>query len=545
MTGTGLLLIAALRRDLLTVLLWLAAIAGLWAAVLGGLSAAFDEEARRGLVALLSAQPALLLLRGAPAGTGLGAVMFVSTFAYLAVMVAFMMTFFAVRHARGDEEAGRAELVRGTAVGRWAPLTATLLAGAVELLVVCGATLAVSLGLGLDATGSLLMAAALVGVGAIAMLTGLIASRALPTSRAANGAASIVVAAWFFARGVGDALGTPSADLARVEAAWPVWLSPIGWGAQAHPFADAPWQPDGTPLLLFVAVGSVLLGLVIAIEDRHELGRSLLPEPVGRARGSAMLGASAAGAPLGLTARLLRGQLLAWVLTGAALGVLVGRLAPVVAGAIADIPQLRVIVEQLGDHRDGDSASAFIMALAAIAGAVASAAAMQGALRLRHEERAHGELVLATTVRRLGWLGSHVLLGGLTGVGVLAAFALVAGIVLSASGDDRWGELGAAVLTMLPLVAIYLAVGAALVALLPSTVAWLGWVLLVGLLLSGEFAPLLGDAWVWLERISPFHWIADPLAASPDWSGSWWLLGAASALLAVAAVGFHRRDAVA
>ena len=92
------------------------AVAGLWAAVLGGLGAAFDEEARRGLVALLSAQPALLLLRGAPAGISLGAVMFVSTYAYLALMVGFMMTFFAVRHSRGDEArvgAARVERAKG------------------------------------------------------------------------------------------------------------------------------------------------------------------------------------------------------------------------------------------------------------------------------------------------------------------------------------------------------------------------------------------------------------------------------------------------
>src|SRR5690606_31154617 len=165
MTGTGLLLLAALRRDRLVLLLWVVAIAGLWAAVLGGLGTAFDEQARRALVAVLSAQPALLLLRGAPAGVGLGAVMFVSTYAFLAVMAGFMMTFFAVRHARADEAAGRAEVVRGAAVGGWAPLAATLLAGAGQLAILCAAVLAVSLPLGLEPVGSLLLAAALAGVG--------------------------------------------------------------------------------------------------------------------------------------------------------------------------------------------------------------------------------------------------------------------------------------------------------------------------------------------------------------------------------------------
>ncbi|GEK80043.1 ABC transporter permease subunit [Agrococcus baldri] len=544
MTGTGLLLLAALRRDRLVLLLWVVAIAGLWAAVLGGLGATFDEEARRALVAVLSAQPALLLLRGAPAGIGLGAVMFVSTYAFLAVMAGFMMTFFAVRHSRGDEDAGRAELVRGTAVGRWAPLASMLLAGAVQLAVLCAAILAVSLPLGLEPVGSLLLAAALAGVGAVAMLVGLLAGRIFPTSRAANGAAAIVVGLWFFVRGVGDALGEPSADLTRVEAAWPVWLSPIGWGAQTHPFADAPWQPDGTPLLLFVAAVLVLLALVVALESRHELGGSLLPERGSRGAGSVLLGWSPAGAPLGLTGRLLRGSVLGWVLVGVALGVLVGRLAPVVASALEDVEQLRAIVGQLGAQSGGDAEAMFMTALAGIVGVIACAAAMQGVLRLRHEEAAHGEIVLATAASRLGWLGSHLLVGAVTALAVLAAFTLSAAGALAVDGDDRWGQLTAIAATHLPLVAIYLAAAAAIVAFLPSTAAWLGWVLLIGLLLVGDFAPLLGEAWEWLQNLSPFHWVANPLADDPDWTGSWWLLGIAAALLIAAAVRFRRRDAL-
>lgn len=542
MDGTRLLLAAALRRDWLSILLWVLGVAGLWAAVVGGVGAAFDEESRRGLVALLSAQPALLLLRGAPAGIGLGAVMFVSTFAYLAVMVGLMMTFFAVRHSRGDEDAGRAELVRGTAVGRWAPLAATLLAGAIELALVCGLTAAVSIVLGLDATGSLLMAAALAGVGAVALLVGLLAAQALPTSRAANGAAAVVVGAWFLVRGIGDALGEPSADLTRVEAAWPVWLSPIGWGAQAHPFADPPWSPDATPLLLLPAAALALAALVVLLESRRELGGSLLPERGGRATAGALLGTVPWGAPLGLAARLLRGAALAWVLVAAAVGAIAGRLASVVAGALAENDGLARIVATLGAE-GADTEGVFLTALAAFIGLMASAAAMQAALRLRHEELAHGELVLAAAVRRSGWLVSHLLVGVVAGLATLASFTAVAGASLSAAGDDRWGQLVAIAGAHLPLVAVYLAVGAAIVAFVPAAAAWLGWVLLIGLMLVGDFAPLFGERWEWIENLSPFHWVANPVDADPDWTGSWWLAAIAAALLAAAALRFSRRDA--
>lgn len=66
----------------------------------------------------------------------------------------------------------------------------------------------------------------------------------------------------------------------------------------------------------------------------------------------------------------------------------------------------------------------------------------------------------------------------------------------------------------------------------------------IGLLLAGDFAPLLGDAWQWVENLSPFHWVANPLAPDPDWTGTWWLLAVAALLLVVAAVAFRRRDAL-
>lgn len=542
MTGTSLLLAAILRRDRLVVLLWIVGIAGLWSAGVAGVSAGFDESARRQLVALLAAQPALMLVRGAPSGIGLGAVMFVSTFAYLGLMVSLMMTFFGVRHSRGDEDAGRAELIRGTVVGRWAPLCATAIAGIIELALVCGVTLGASLALGLPALGSTLMSAGLFGIGASAMLLGLLAGQIMPTSRSANGAAAMVVGAWFVVRGIGDALGEASADLTRVEAAWPVWASPIGWVTMAHPFADAPWEPDGTPLLLLPVAVLLLAAAVLVLESRRELGRSLVAERAGRSTGTAMLGWNPAGSPLGLARRLQSGITIAWVVVGVVFGALAGRIAPMVADTIGENPAVRAIVERLGSA-GGDTEGLFISALSGVVVLVACAAALQATTRLRHEELAHGEVVLAAAVTRTGWMASHVLMALVAALATIAAFTVACGLSLAAADDDRWQQLWSIALSQLPLVGIYVALGAALVAFLPSTVAWLGWVLLFGLMLAGQFAPLFGEAWQWVENISPFHWVADTLAPDPDWSGSWWLAGVAAAMLAAALWRFRRRDA--
>lgn len=502
-----------------------------------GLEGSFDAAARRELVALIAANPALLLLRGAPAGTSLAAVMFVSTGAYLGLAAGLMMTFTAVRHTRGDEDAGRAELVRSTVVGRAVPLLATLVAGLVELAVVVVAVLVAGLAVGMPAGGMLLVAGGVGLVGVGGLLIGVLAGQAMATSRGANGLAALVVGAWFLLRGTGDALGTASADLTRVESGWPVWLSPIGWATQTHPFAEEPWTPRAAPLALFVPTLLVLLAATLLAERRRELGGSLLAARRGPARASGRLGTS-----LGLAVRLQRGAALGWLLAAVVMGLTVGRLAPAVADAFAANDTLRQLLDTLSGG-GVDLVQSFLLAIAGVVSALASAAAMQAATRMRAEELAHGEHVLATPTSRLAWFGSMLAVGLATAVGVLAVFSLTAGLSLQVSGDGRLLDALAVGVAMLPAPVAYLAAGALIVALVPGTASWLGWLLVFGLLLLGQFAPLFGPDWDWLHDLSPFTHLANPLADDPDWRATGWLLVASVAGLVVATAVLRRRDA--
>ena len=72
------------------------------------------EQDRASLLAAALANPVILLFRGLPSGTGEGAFIAFLIFPWLALLAALMSTFLAVRHTRGDEEAGRAELVAAT-----------------------------------------------------------------------------------------------------------------------------------------------------------------------------------------------------------------------------------------------------------------------------------------------------------------------------------------------------------------------------------------------------------------------------------------------
>ncbi|WP_137754742.1 ABC transporter permease [Agrococcus sp. SGAir0287] len=536
--GIGYLVAIRLRRDRLTLAIWVVVFGGLWAAVGAGLGASFDERARTSLVGLIASDPSLRMLRGAPAGTSLGAVMVVSTLAYLGIAIALMATFLAVRHTRADEDAGRTELVRSTPTGRLAPLTATIVAGAIEVAVVAAALAAGSLAIGLPVEGSALVALGVLLTGLTFLLVGLLAAQTMPTSRGANGLAAAIAGAAFVVRGIGDALADVGSDLAHVASAWPAWASPIGWITQTHPFADSGgWAPSWIPLALFAPLLAVLVVVVVGLELRRELGASLVRERGGRRAAGALL-----GTPIGLAVRLHRGAAIGWIVAALVVGLFIGRIAPDAADALASNPTLEAFVQALGGS-SGDTIDAFVHALAGIVALVACAAVLQGATRMRVEELAHGEQVLATRTSRLGWFGATLGVALVAGVLVMTAFAAAASASLASADAARTGTVVAIAASTLPVLGVYLALGAVLVALLPGVGAWLGWLLLVVPMLLGELAPLFGDGWDWLQDVSPFFHLPDPLAAHPDWSASWWMLAGSAVALALALVVFRRRDA--
>ena len=99
------------------------------------------------------------------------------------------------------------------------------------------------------------------------------------TARGAAGIAAGVLGVAFALSGIGNMLGTVDRAGLRVTSAWPVWLSPIGWGQQTRPFGGGHWWP----LLLAVAAFGLLLATAVALASRRDVGRGLWPERRGHA----------------------------------------------------------------------------------------------------------------------------------------------------------------------------------------------------------------------------------------------------------------------
>lgn len=533
---TGALVRAQLRRDRWPLVVWVGGVALLCGAAATAVSTEFGDEGQRAaVVAVAAANPAFLFLRGTPDGTGVGAVTFFQLFSFLGVLAGLMNVFLVVRHTRADEDAGRAELVGATPTGRLLPLAATLVTATVASLLMGALAALALLVAGLDVTGALLTGAALAGVGLVFAGVAAVCAQLLPTSRAANGLAGGLVGLAYLVRGVGDALGSPSADLTRADPAWLSWWSPIGWGQRVSPFGGQ--RPE---VLLLPAAAAVLLGaLALLLRRRRDLGGSLLTERPGPAEGGRLTGSVA-----GLALHQQLPSVLGWCVGAAALGSLAGLLAPTVLSTAESNQALAELVVRLQPGASGDVVEVFTTAVIGMNGVLAAAAGAQTVMRLRAEEaEGRAELLLSTPSTTRSWLATQLALGSAvtTVVAVVAGLAAGLGFLVTGHGPGWLGTGVGAALAHVPAALVVVAVVGVVLAVLPRLTVPLGWGALVLALALGQLGDLLRLPH-WLQDVSPFrHSSALPLETL-DLPVTLVLLGAAAALAAAAVGLVGRRD---
>lgn len=537
-SGTGRLLRLALRRDRIQLPVWGLAAAALMAAGAAAVADEFPTVASR-VTGLRGAgtNGAVLLMRGTPVGTDLGAMVNFRNFSSLLVAVGLMSTFAIVRHTRQSEENGRAELVGAGAVGRHAQLTAALVLALAANLLFGGLVSATLLGTDLPVDGSLAMGAACVVTGMAFAGLAAVSAQLFQSSRAANSLAATAVGVAFLVRGVGDALGAKAADGIQVISAWPAWLSPIGWGTQVRPFGDERWWVLALPVAFLVAC----VGIAFFLVARRDLGAGLIPDRPGPATAARTL-----LSPLGLAWRLHRGTTIGWVIGGVLFGLGIGTLGAPLDEALAGNDGVTKLLGQLAGADVPSLVEVFFAAMMNVFGVLAAGFAVQILLRLRAEESGgQAEALLSAAVGRFRWVASHLAIA----VGGAAAMLALSGFGAGLADASVGGGTG--VLTL---------VGAGL-AQLPATLVMAGFAVLVfgGLprlavaltwagLAAGIVTGLLGDVLGLPQSVrdlSPFSHVpavpAVDAAAGP-------ILGLTAVAAALAAAGvmlFRRRDLTA
>lgn len=522
LTGTGSLVRLALRRDRVRLPIWVVLLVVVPAVTPPSFAELFPTEAARAAYAGgVAANPALVAIQGPMYGTTLGALTAGRSLTIVAVLVALLSALTVIRHTRAEEEAGRRELLGAGVVGRHAGLAAALaVVVGVDLLIAVGIAVALAAA-GLPVAGSVLMGLALGATGIVFAAVAAVAAQLTEGARAATGIALGLLGLAFLARAAGDA----------GSAEWLSWLSPLGWAARVQPFTGDRWWVLG--LALGVAV--VLTAVAFALSSRRDLAAGVLPARLGPADGRL-------GSPFGLAWRLHRATLLGWTAAFALAGAAFGGIAQGIGSVLNSSPEVVEILRQLGGG--GGLVDVFLAAEFGILGLLASAYGIAAALRLRSEETdGRAEIVLATSVGRLRWASSHLLVALLGPALVLLTAGLAAGLVHGAAIGDVDGQVprlvvGAAV--QLPAVWVLVGIALALFGVLPRAAVG-AWAVLVVFLLFGQFGQLLSLP-QWLLDISPFTHLPRTLGAAIDVTPPAWMVVITAALVAVGFAGFRRRD---
>ena len=491
LAGLGALIRLVLRRDRIRLPAWIAGHALLVVYIGAALPQLAPQEKDLQNLTVMLAQPVGRMFTG-PA-FGLDAPTYERFFAagyvpYLFLLSALMNIFLITRHTRGEEQSGRAELIRANVTGRHTALTAALVVALLANIAAAAAAAGLAMGVGYPTTGSVLIGLATGLTGMVFAGVAAVTSQLSEFSRAATGMAGAVLGLAFVLRALGDMVAVGGSALS--------WASPLGWAAQTAPYVHDGWAP----LALSAALALAAVTLAFGLQRRRDFSASFVATRPGSAHAHPWL-----GRPTGLAARLQRGGLLGWGTAILLLGIIDGAFTQAMIDAGDGMPEELSTI--FGSEALVQGYTAFLGSFVII---FASAYAVYAMQTLRAEEGSgRADAVLATPVSRIVWSASHViviaagllLIVTMTGLGTGLAAALVTG------DGSLVSEILLSHLAVVPAALCVLGLCTALFGWLPRLMAPLGWVAVAVLGVVELFAALL-DLPEGLRNVSPLHHLA-------------------------------------
>ena len=496
-----------------------------------GYAAAYKTAGQRDRVAALFADNAGLAAINGPAHqiqTVAGYTVWKS-FMFLVVLGAVWGLLTSTRLLRGEEDAGRWELLlagqttprEGTAqaLGGLGAGLAVLWSLTAVIIVVAGQTSKVHIAPG----PAVFFALALVTPAAMFLAAGALAAQLAPSRRQAAGYAAVALGACYSLRLVADS-GT--------SLAWLRWASPLGWAEELQPLT----APRPLALLPIVALTALLGGLAVYLAGRRDLASGVWPS-----RATAPARTRLLSGPTGLAARLARPAAIGWAVAIAATSLLEGFIAKQGGSALTTSASVERALSRLGAR--GGSAKAYL-GLAFLTLAVMVAFVAAGQVGSARDEEAEGRLddLLVRPVRRSGWLAGRAGIATALVVagGLLAGLCTWAGAATQSSGVGIATLLEAGANVVPPSLCIlglgFLALGAWPRAAGTVTYGLLAWSLLIEVVAGAS----ISDHWV--LDLSVFHQMASAPATAPDWASAALLVLVGAAATVLGAVALERRD---
>lgn len=470
-----------------------------------------------GLKAILGPSPAIDTVAGYVAAHTVGV---------LGVIAAVWGLLAGTRLLRGEEEAGRWELLLAGQTTRRRAAAAAVAGLGIGLVTLWGAVAAAYVAVGRDPDArfsvgdSLFAATATVAAAAMFLAVGALCSQLAATRRQAVGLAAAVFGAAYLLRVVAYSSTTLP---------WLRWATPLGWVDELRPLTGS--RP--LPLVVIVATIATLVALTIVLAGRRDLGTGILA-----AHDTAAARTRFLAGPLGLAGRLDRGAVLGWSAGLGAAGLVVGLMTEGTEELWAN--QSGGLFVRLSGATGGAVFLGMVFLL--LASLVALAAAGQVAATREEEAEGYLDHLLARPVTRLSWLAGRFAVSA----AALALFGVVAGLAAwvgaaSTGASIGFPELLAAGVNVVPAGIFVLGVGTLVHAVIPrfaSAVAYglVAWSFLLEIVGAG-----LGLS-RWLLDLSVLHHIARAPAADPRWGMAVVLVALGVAAAALGALAFARRD---
>lgn len=497
---------------------------------------ATSEQARLDFIRPLADNLSLKILYGSSNGLPLSTGAYVSwrTLQTVAVFAAIWAIIVSTRSLRGEEEAGRYELLLSgsTTAGR---AVRDVLLGLGIGSIVMGAVVTLGiffsgmLGGGQDIGfgESVLFGLAAISSAWLFLSIGALASQLFATRSQAVLASVVVLAVMYTVRAVADAVDS---------VAWLRSVTPLGWIENIRPLTEnnALW------LLPVVAVAAACFTCAIAVASRRDLGSSVLKDTSERQARTFGLG-SFWGAEL----RFAVPGIAIWVASIAVAAALFCSLAKPASDVIASSPSLAHATSAMVNAAQSAGIKVFMgsIFLILLTITLVMVGAMVAGIR-NQEAKGYADNYLVRQVSRSAWLGLRILM-------VIVAIVLVA----AATGVAGWAgtysqnipvtfsDFMAAGFNMLPLALALLGVGVAAYGMAPRVAAPLvyavvGWSFLVDLI-----GPSL--QWSdWAMKTSIFSHVQIVPAVAVKWETIYVLLAIWLVGVVVGLVAFTHRDLI-
>jgi ABC-2 type transport system permease protein len=522
LTGLAPLTWFTVRRDRMRIVVWIVLIV-LWVvAMVVSVKGLYPTQAKLDQAAKASeGNAASIIMNGPPQGLDtLGGQVVFQAGTFWPIVVGLMSVFMLGRLTRGEEQSGRSELLRSLPVGQHSLDGAALITvGAMSVVTGVLVSLALVM-LDLPLAGSMVFGLSFTILGLFVAAVTMVAAQITENTRVVYGIGGVVLGASFMLRAIGDVGdGTIS------------WLSPIGWAQKTRPYAGEEWWP----FLVLLSATGILACLAVALARRRDLGAGLVAPRIGRSRAARSL-----GSPLGLATRLQRGSLVGWT---AGLVVLAGAFGSITDSISEFVKDNNGLSDIIATHGQGTLTEQFLaMSLRSLA-LIAAGFAIQSALRIRTEEAAtHAEQILASPVSRARWAASHLTMAFGGTVVVLFLTGVTFGVFATAvTGDTAAiGQSIIGALVFAPATWVLVGLTAAIIGLVPRASA-LAWAALVGCFVIGMFGQLL-DLSTSIQDLSPFQHVPQYPATDLRFLPLAVLAVIAAALTGIGFAGLRHRD---